>query len=254
MDSYEESFQQITGIVLGTKLIGMDDYGPWLVRGIQATEEVKSVYSGKMVYMPPFDFYRVIKNRLVQFKEAFDVIGKKQLSKDELDKLTIANASKIVKEISVTTSDTELGVSKQMTECAVYYNCFNCYRTSLVFQAKSCLYCFWPRMTNFSIGCHYLFDSQFCVKCYNSENLNRCLELSDCNNCTDSMFCYNCESLSDCMFCYNAKNMRHAICNVQVDTETYKKIKALILGQIISELKQTKSFRWSIYDIGSKSG
>jgi hypothetical protein len=252
MDEYEKFFQQITAAVLGRKLTGLDDYSQWLMRDVQSMEKTTSVLSGKPVLLPPFDFFRKMKGRAVVMAEAYGTLGLRHLEENEVERLSLSNAQEMLGRISITTADTELGVNQNLTECSLYYNTFNCYRSSLLFQCKNCAYCFWPRMSVYSLGCQYLFDSQFCIKCYNSAVLNRCLEMSDCNNCTDSMFCYNCEGLSECMFCFNVKNLRYAVGNVPVAPAEYKALKARFLKEIGDELERTKALGFSIYNFGTE--
>lgn len=246
---FEKAFQTITGVVLGKKLEGYKDYQNWLSRGILGQEEAKSSISGKPIYLPPFSFYSKLKSKLVTINEAYDIVGNKQLSEKELDLLLLSNASDILKNISTTTMDTEYGINTNVAESSLYYASHTCFRGIGLNRSKCSLYSFWPRFSEYTLGCYYLFSSQFCIKCYNSENLTRCFEMSDCNNCTDSMFCHNSENLSNCMFCFNVKSKKYAICNVELPHEKYKEIKSMVLAYIYGELEKKKHLDLSIFNL-----
>ena len=248
---FEKIFQTVTSVVFGRKLAGHQDYEAWLGKNVSGNEFGKSMLSGEQVYLPPFDFYREIKQNIVTNGEA-DGLGKERLSDAELEKLSLSNAGELLARLAATTPNTIYGENSNMEDCSFYCNSHNCLKSCGLNQSKCCLYSFWPRQSEYAIGCYYLFSSKFCIKCYNSENLTRCFELSDCNNCGDSLFCHNCENVHDSMFCFNAKNLRNAIGNVQVLPERYKEIKSRLLGEISAELEKTKSLKWDIFNIGRR--
>jgi len=99
-------------------------------------------------------------------------------------------------------------------------------------------------------GCHRVLESQFSLKCYNSQYLNRCLELDSCNRCADSYFCHNSEALADCMFCFNMKGARHSIGNTLLAKEEYARVKGALVSQIADELGKGKRLRLSVFGVG----
>ncbi len=251
MDDFEKSFQTITSVILGKKLAGYRDYENWLSRYVSNQEKTKSRISNEEIYLPPFSFYTALKSNLVTINEAYDVVGKKQLNKKELELLSFSNAPDKLRDISVTTMDSQYGTNSNIEESCLYYSSHTCLRSIGLNRSKCALYCFWPRCSEYVLGSHYLFSSQFCIKCYNSENLTRCFEMSDCNNCSDSMFCHNSENLKNCMFCFNTKSKQYAICNVEIGRERYMKIKQTILDEIISKLEKDKKLDLSIFNLSS---
>jgi hypothetical protein len=249
-DKLENAFQTITSVVLGTKLCGYRNYEKWLTRNVTNNEYGESLMSGKRIYLPPFDFYRDTKHNILTIEEAYGTQGKRQLTNEELEKLTFSNAKTMLKKLATTTPNTQYGENSNLIDCDFYYSSHFSYRCVALVKSKYCFYCFWPRQSIYSIGCFYTFSSQFCIKCYNSENLNRCFEMSDCSNCTDSMFCHNCENLNDCMFCFNVKSKRYAIANVEVGREGYLRIKQIVLGDIAKKLERNKELEFGVFNIG----
>ncbi|MFH2105953.1 MAG: hypothetical protein ABII22_01725 [Candidatus Micrarchaeota archaeon] len=250
MDDFEKIFQTITSIIFGKRITGYKDYEKWLTRNVSNNDYGESVISKEKIYLPPFDFYMDIKHNIVTIEEAYGILGKKQLSEEKLNNLSFHNAKKDLQKLATTTPNTIYGDSSNMKECTFYYNSHSCYMGCALNKSKCCMYSFWPRYSEYALGGYYLFSSQFCIKCYNSENLVRCFEMSDCNNCSDSMFCHNCENLTNCMFCFNVKAKRYAICNVEVGKEKYLEIKQKIMDEMIKKLEQNKSIDINIFNIG----
>ncbi len=248
MDEHEKMFQTITSVLLGQKLEGYKDYENWGLRSVAKMDKVKSNISDKIVYLPPFDFYQDIKSRVVEINEAYESVGKRKLSENDLESLSLGNAAKKLKEISITTPDTIFGVNTNISECSIYYDAHTCFKTCGMNQTKGAFYSFWPRKSEYTIGCYYVFSSQFCIKCYNSESLTRCFEVSDSNNCSDLFFSHNCENVRDSMFCFNAKNLKNAIGNVQLPLAKYKEIKAMLLKEIHERLKKDKTLDFDIFN------
>ncbi len=254
MDEFEKTFQTMTSIILGKKLTNYKEYELWLSKNVSELETIKSAISNEPIYIPQqFKFYQDLKSNVVTINEAYEKIGKKQLTEQELDKLSLKNASSILGGISATTMDTFHGDNTNMVECTLYYTSHSCYRGVGLVYSKYSICSYWPRESEYTVGCYYLFSSKFCIRCFNSENLNRCFELSDSANCADSLFCHNCENLTDCMFCFNIKSKKYAIANIEIGREAYMKIKKMVLEELVKELEINKSLKRSIFNLSAKS-
>jgi hypothetical protein len=251
-DEFEKIFQNITSIVLGKKLTNYRDYEVWLNENVAKMEKTKSCISEKIVYLPPAPFYTDTRKRAVTIEEGYEILGKRQLSERELTALSLANAEQTLRDISITTPDTQYGTNSNMVECPLYYNSVSCFRSSALNQSRYALYSFWPRKSEYVLGCYYAFSSQFCIKCYNSENLTRCFEVSDSNNCSDAYFCHNCDGLDNAIFCFNTKAKRYAICNVEVGREEFMRVKKMLLAYLYEGLEKTKSLELNIYNLGNE--
>lgn len=245
----EKAFQNITVVVLGKRLVGFKDYGAWLTENVSTNDYGKSLMSGEKIYLPPFDFYRAIKHNILTIEEAYFTHGKNHLSDSELQQLDFSNAKKMLAKLSTTTPNTRYGENSNLIDCDFYYSSHFSYKCVALVRSKYCFYCFWPRQSDYNIGTFYTFSSQFCIKCYNSENLNRCFEMSDCSNCTDSLFCHNCENLNNCMFCFNIKAKRYAIANVELGKERYMEIKKIILAELTTKLEKDKKLELNIFNV-----
>ncbi|HIH22800.1 TPA: hypothetical protein HA238_03665 [Candidatus Micrarchaeota archaeon] len=252
-DEFEKTFQMMTSLILGKKLTGFMEYEEWLLRHVSGMIKVKSQISEKEVYMPGFEFYEDVKERVVTIEEAYGELGNKQITESELGGLTLANSSSVLRGISITTSDTQYGTNSNLFECPMYYNSHYGFRAPALNQSKHVIYSFWPRQSEYMIGCHYVFSSKFCIKCYNSENITRCFEVSDSNNCTDCYFCHNCDNVSNSMFCFNVKSKRYAIANVEIGREKYMEIRKLVLDEIVQKLEKEKGLEIDIYNLSAHS-
>ncbi|MBI5227649.1 hypothetical protein HY988_03625 [Candidatus Micrarchaeota archaeon] len=247
---FEKIFQTMTSIILGRKLSGYLDYEEWLSKNVSNIETIKSAISDEPVYIPQqFEFYQDVKPKIVTINEAYEKLGKNQLSESELRKLSLKNASIVLQNISMTTMDTQYGKNVSVEQSSLYYESHVCLKGTGLVYSKYSLFSFWPRQSEYTMGCYYLFSSKFCIRCFNSENLNRCFEVSDSNNCSDCYFCYNCENLNDCMFCFNVKSKRYAIANVEVGKENYMKIKKMFLEELAKRLEKEKKLDFSIFSL-----
>jgi len=249
MDEYEKTFQSVTSVVFGKKLLGHEDYENWLTRQVSGLAKAPSALSGNPVLFPVFSFYEAIKHRLLTMDEAYEVAGKRRLTEEQVRSLSLANAAQTLEGISITTPDTLMGTNSLMKESAIYYNSTACFRSALMSGCKYCLYSFWPRDSQYVLGCHYAFSCSFCVRCFYSENLTRCFEVSDSANCSDCYFCYNCENLQDCMFCFNTKAKKYAIANMELPKERYKEIKQKVLVSIVNRLEKEKTLDVGIFSL-----
>jgi len=247
---YEKIFQVITSVVFGRKIAGHSDYEKWLSENVCEIAYGKSVLSGEPVYLPlSFEFYGAIKHNIVTIDEGYGIEGKKQLSEAELNQLNFQNSKSTLRKLATVAPLTVYGENSKMADCSFYYNSHSCYKSVALNKSKYSLYSFWPRQSDYMLGCYYTFSSQFCIKCYNSENLTRCFEMSDCTNCTDSLFCHNCENLSNCMFCFNVKAKKYAIANVEVGKEKYLEIRKKVLEELTSRLEKEKRLDLNIFNL-----
>ena len=104
-------------------------------------------------------------------------------------------------------------LDKKVYHCSSCSDCSDCYRCS------DCSDCY---------RCSDCSDCYRCSYCYHCSDCSRCSHCSSCSNC---FYCYSC---SYCSGCRNAKNLKYAICNVEVGKEAYEK-KMKELNILISE-------------------
>ncbi len=250
MKEIEAAFATTTSILLGKKLSGLDDYGPWLTESLAAkVDRAKSVKSGKDVFVPTLAFYEKIGKNSLTLEESL-AHGANAISEKDAEGLAMANASKALAGIMSTTPEVMFDKNIGTQECADYGPTQYCYRSAYAWFEKFCGYCFWARTSEYMFGCSSILDSKFCIKCSDSVNLTRCFEVTDGRNCSDVYFSHNVENCQDCMFCFNTKNRRHAIGNVELGREKYMEIKKKVVGEIAGELEKEKRYRHTVFNIG----
>lgn len=250
MDEIEKAFSSASSIILGAPLKGIRDYGPWLTRHIGGRAvEKKSILSGAPVFVSSVSFFEKLGNNIVTPEEALE-LGKRHLSPQELDSLTLKNASSALSRIKTVTPDIIYGKNIGTKESTCYGPTSYCFRSTFCWFGKNNAYSYWPRTSESCYGCSQVIDCKFCMKVYSSTSLTRCFEVSDSNACNDCYFCHNVENCTECMFCFNAKGKRYAIANREIGREKYMEIKKRIQAQLHSELEKTKSLKYDIYSIG----
>lgn len=250
----EAAFETTTGIVLGKKLGPIKAYEDYLNSNVDRIVGAKSRVSEKTVYIAPILAFTAIAGNVVKYDEALE-LGKKHLSEAEVEKLTLANAGKVLSNIKNTTPEVIFTTSiMDVEECACYGPASHAFHSSNVHGSKYVSHSFWPRNSEYIFGSSCILDySKFCIKCYNSSKLSRCFEVEGCTNCSDCYFCHNCEGLSECMFCFNAKSKRYAIGNIEIGREKYMELKKKLLLEIVDKLEKDKFLKLNIYNIGCRN-
>ena len=243
------AFNRTSEILLGKRLTNLQSYRDWLLEYVGESVRTKSAVSDKTIYVPDILFFKAIKKNMVTLEESIE-LAKKQISESDARSITLSNASEKLEDVKFVTSDVMLGQNLDLRETSTCMHAQHCLDGYWYIYSKCDAYCAWPRETEYSFGCYFLFASKFCMKCHNSVALTRCFEVSDSTNCTDCYFCHNCEALSNCMFCFNVKSMRYAIGNVEVGREKFMEIKTRLLGQVADELEKNKRLDISIYNFG----
>ena len=247
----ETAFSQTMQVLLGKKLSkGIDAFGNWLVRHTRGFDRCKSSASGKEVFLAHYGNYTDLpRGRLLTIEEAQAFGQSARLSAGELEGIGILTAPAKISRIAFFNSDISDGQNQNDIECTINIDAVNCYRTVCSVYSKCCAYSFWPRSSEYAFGCDTVFDSTFCVNCYQSVNLKRCLEMDSCSSCSDCYFCHNCENLQNCMFCFNTKNKSYAIGNVEVGREEYMKAKAMVTAQLAGQLEKSGKTDYDIFSL-----
>lgn len=248
----EEAYARTCELLFGKRVGRLADGRKWLQERILKGKQEKSALSGKPVFVGDYAKYgEVPPCRIVAIEEA-DALSVKLKPAFAPEKLTLANAREFVKDIAYMAFDITDGVNKNVINAMEYaysVNCLNCFPAV---RTKNSAYDFWTRTAEDVFGCGVLFDSQFCVHCYQSAKLARCFECDACRECTGLYFCHNCENVHDSMFCFNAKNLKYAIGNVEVGREKYMRIKEMLVKEITARLGRGEGAIIDIYNLGAK--
>ncbi|MCX6769619.1 MAG: hypothetical protein NT051_02980, partial [Candidatus Micrarchaeota archaeon] len=200
----------------------MEDYGPWLEQGGMHTSVIETPYGTKIPIAENYNMYeRMPRKRIVSLAELFE-LGKIQMPSSCLEGLPAALEA--VKENFYFTSEFIRGNSRNLNYTPAAFNAVNSFRGFDSTNADNTAYATLALNSKYTYGGNWTLESEFCIKCYNSNHLARCLEMDGCSKCADSYFCHNCEGLTDCMFCFNMKGARHCIGNTQLSKEERRSI------------------------------
>jgi hypothetical protein len=249
----EAGFRQASKLLLGIELCGIDEYKGWLELHTRKIEKRKSAISGRQILTVPDSISKleIPPQRIATTTEALEIGESAKISGADAEKLSLANANRILDAIAFFNMEFSGGKNSNMTECTTFVDDSNSYRSSTMVYSKICGYTFYPRSSEHLFGCDTVFDSAFCINCYHSVKLTRCFEMDSSRDCSDSCYCHNCEALDNCMFCFNAKSLRYAIGNVEVGREAFMKIKKMLLDSIGKKLETEKRIALDIYNAGS---
>ena len=112
-EQIEGAFSSVTSILFGKALQKIDDYGDWLLKNRRKIRTVKSTISGKEELIPPLEFHHAIDRVYVTNEEAFK-LGETKAKKEDIEKTTIQNADKTLKNILYYSPDVQMGKNQEM--------------------------------------------------------------------------------------------------------------------------------------------
>ena len=245
----EEAFRRATKLVLGKELSGLEKYKGWLLSRIPPGEMRKSVLSGKEIFVGNYAKYMTVpKSRTVLEAEALSLVeaAPKPVGAEAI---TLSSAHKFVDKTAYLSLDYHDGTNKNVMNCMAYAYSSNAMFCAPCVQIKDSAYNWWPRSSEHLFGCGMLFDSSFCLHCYQSSKLSRCFEVDSSNNCSDCYFCHNCENVQSGIFCFNAKNLRCAIGNIEVGREEFDKAKQALLSRTMPAIAAGKKADFDIFNL-----
>ncbi|MFA5106592.1 MAG: hypothetical protein WC506_06565 [Candidatus Micrarchaeia archaeon] len=245
----EKGFSATYSMLFGRKPAGIREYGEWLSQGSVGMSPVRSAF-GDATWLPstlPF-FREYPVKRTVSMRESL-ALGKIPASAKIED---LASAISALPEIAYFTPELADGQNSGLVSFPHAFNVVNAYKGHDAVYAENIGLCSFALNSKYAYGCYRVLESQFALKCYNSQHLNRCFELDSCAKCSDSYFCHNSEALSDSMFCFNSKGLRHAIGNLAMPRDKYLAVKESIVSQLAGELERNKSTSAGIFTLGAK--
>ncbi|MFH1448751.1 MAG: hypothetical protein ABIG39_07870 [Candidatus Micrarchaeota archaeon] len=247
----EKAFSETTNIVLEKPLSPIDRYSEWLSKNSAIhLEDGKSCASGKPLIIPDYAwFLKYPRNRLITQQEADFIGDKMELPQQEVESLSISNASSLLNKLAFFSPFWYSGTLKNNIDSPLNVDSVDCYRGALYLLSKSCAFCFSPRSCEYSFGDREGRHNTFCVNCNFSTNISRSFGLDSCNKCTGCYFCHNCENIHDSILCFNVKNRRYAIGNVEVGREKFLQAKKLLLDWINKQLDSKNKLDIDIYRI-----
>ena len=248
MTPIEKGFASTYSILLKDQPASIREYEGWLSERTIGVHEAKTRF-GTVTYLPngmPV-LSKFPKARLVTAAESSELakFAVPEKSLEGLDNLVSA-----LPKLAYFTPELCDGQNSNLIATPHAFNVVNAYKGFDVVYAENVALSSMALNSRYVYGCHRVLESQFSLKCYNSQYLNRCLELDSCNRCADSYFCHNSEALADCMFCFNMKGARHSIGNTLLAKEEYARVKGALVSQIADELGKGKRLRLSVFGVG----
>ena len=250
----EKAFSDTTRLLLGEALSGLDEYGALLGKHVPLPSCAKSAISGEDVWVPHPLVYlgkEFAKTKVIDMKE-MDKIRESPFSVDDIAGAGIRELrEKFVKPLAFHCGNFRYWEYENVEKCSGAGDGRNLYycEDSYV-QIKNVAFSNYPLYCQNVFGCHGIQKSSFTIHAYNSINVTRCLEVDGCSNSSDLLFCHNCEGVQSGLFCFNAKNLRYSIGNVPVGPEKFREVRAMVLREMLDELKKKKICRFDIYNIG----
>lgn len=245
----DNAFTDTSRVLFGKPLDGIQDYEGWLLRHIRGTKNVQSAFSGENACLSDYAcMMEFPADRIITIGEQEQASGLK-ISEGEARGIGLKNAGEIIGKIAYFCPDMDMETQNNVG-CSVSCRSMHGYKCLLCTFSKYTGCSFWPRNSSHIFGSSVVFESSFCINCYNSVRLNRCFEADSSRECSGSCFLHNCENVHDSMFCFNVKNLRNAIGNAGYPLDEYKRVKSALLGQIYSELEEKKGLRLDIYNVG----
>ncbi|MCX6769617.1 MAG: hypothetical protein NT051_02970 [Candidatus Micrarchaeota archaeon] len=228
---------------------GIKGFQEWLERGTIAAVKATSIFGTVTCYPDNMPLYSNLpEKRLVSSRESIELA---KLGMANEDVQSLAAVVKGLGKVAYVTAEIWEGECSNVNGTPLAFNTHNTYRgyESTYSEHTGCNSL--ALHSKYAYGCGRIIESEFCIKCSNSQYLVRCLEMDSCDKCADSYFCHNCEGLSDCMFCFNMKGARYCIGNTQLSKEEYLKARDLLLKKMADELDKTRRLEMSIYSIGA---
>ncbi|MFH1471125.1 MAG: hypothetical protein ABIF01_05230, partial [Candidatus Micrarchaeota archaeon] len=84
----EKAFRTVSKIIFGKELRELERYEGWMFENVRMPTEHKSFVSDKIVYLPFFQFFQATRRKVVKLEEG-EEIGKRKLSQEEVEELSI---------------------------------------------------------------------------------------------------------------------------------------------------------------------
>jgi len=230
----------------------MEEYGGWLEEHTVTVENVKTPFGCTTPCPTNWAYFGELpRKRVVSIGELLE-LGKHPMR--EGNEKSLQGVLGWVAENFFFTAEFYDGINQNINETPCAYNAVNTYMGFDATSVENEAYSSCALNSKYVYGGTWILESEFCIKCYNSNFLTRCLEMDGCTKCADCYFCHNCEGLSDCMFCFNMKGARHCIGNTQLTREEYIKARDAILAKLADEMGRARGLKMSIYNIGASHG
>ncbi len=123
------------------------------------------------------------------------------------------------------------------------------YHSTMAWRSKNVAYTYAMRENESTFGSESSGESSHVIRCFYNNKMQRCFESSYGVGSSDGYFIYNCHDCIDIMFSFNQRAKRHMVGNLQLNKDSYSKLKPKIIAELASDLAMKKKLDFSIIDI-----
>lgn len=252
LSQLNKAWRNTCKILLGKEVGDMLEFSDYLKKYTDPIEKRKSFLSGKDVTISS---NRISKNARIigheEMKEYEARIG--SLSLNINDVKDIDSIVRALQERVCYAGNIVLGNSHNVADSHRCVNTVYAYNCQDVYDGKYVAYTTSIRSPEYSFGCCFGGDIQFCIKVLDPYKQTRCLETYHCNVASDSYYSASLEDCTNCIFSFNQRNKHYLIGNAPLAKEKYAQLKAKLVSEIADELKRKKSLP-SVIEIISGKG
>ncbi|MBU0590627.1 hypothetical protein KKF81_02490 [Candidatus Micrarchaeota archaeon] len=253
IEELEKEFSNTTKLLLGAELKGLEEYGEWIGKRVPIPERTTSAISGNDVWIPTCPIYlkkRFYNARSISLDE-MEKLPKTHFNADEIKNSTIKDMiNKFIEPVNYYCGNFRHWTYANVEKCSGAGDGRNImYGDDTYRGVKNISHGWYVLFSQNAFGCYGVMNSSFLIHAYNSTKITRCFEVDGCKSSSGLVFCYNCENVQDSMFCFNTKNLRYAIGNTVIGAEEYKRIRSMVLNEIVNDLQEKKSYERDIFNI-----
>lgn len=246
----QKAFDATAKLVLGKEAGDVASCREWLLGHNIRVRRAKSALGSGEVPVASYENLKALPDsRYVNLDEAKGLAGKLKLDAGSVESLALANAGKLLGKILYIAPQFHEGTILNVGGSPIIMSSSDCEEVHGCIYMKRSAYSTWGRDSEYLFGCAFCYDSGFSIKCYNSFRIRNCFEVDSARLSTGCYFCHNVENVHDAIFCSNVKNLRYAVCNVEVGKEQFERVKKLLLESVLAELKKSHDCPLGIYDL-----
>jgi len=239
-------------ILLGQEVGELDDFSAYLRRHVEPLERRNSAISGKEVAVSSD---KIPKGAPVIAYDEIEEYGKMVARPMDVDKIKdLDSLVENTREMAYYAGNIVLGNSRGAAGSHRCVNVCHALECKDVYDGKYIAYTSSIRSPEYSFGCCFGGDIQFCIKALDPYKQIRCMETFHCNVASDSYYSATLEDCTNCIFSFNQKNRHYMIGNVSLPRDRYAALKAKLVGEIADELRRKKSLPSIIGIISGKGG
>ncbi|VVC04183.1 Uncharacterised protein [Candidatus Bilamarchaeum dharawalense] len=235
----DKSWRSTCKVLLGEEIGDLNSFADYLKIYTDPIVKRKSILSGTDVTISS---NRVPKTARVIGHNEMEAYAKKTASLPfnindikDIDSLVRATKEKVVYAGNIV-----LGNSSNILNSHRCVNTVYAIGCQDVYDGKYVAYTTSIRSPEYSFGCCFGGEIQFCIKVLDPHKQIRCLETYHCNVASDSYYSASLEDCTNCIFSFNQRNKHYLIGNVPLAKDKYASLKAKLVKEFADELKKKK--------------